>query len=478
MNRCLTLYLLLATALAGCAVGPNYEKPRLNAPAQWSSPLQAGETNLPPFETGWWKSFGDRELDSLVARAIQSNLTLSAARSRLREARAELRFAAGGLGPSLDPAASYAKERYPANGFPPFPPGTPLEENVYQAGFDAAWELDVFGGVRRTVEAAQADAAAAEYGRRDALLSVCAEVARNYVGARAFQRRLAVARANIKSQQETVDLTRNLHDHGLTSELDVHQATSLLATTEAQLPLLETGFMSAAYHLATLLGQSPGTLLDELSRDSASVACPPMVPVGLPSDLLQRRPDVRQAERRLAAATARIGAATAELFPKFSLTGDIGLQSISASQWFTEGSRFWSVGPAAQWRLFDSGRIRAGIRVQNARQQQALAEYEQTALVAFEDVERALTAYAREQTRRQSLRVAVEANEKAFDLARQLYSNGLSDFLRLLEAQRALYQSQDSVIESDRAICDDLIALYKSLGGGWEQAVEPAPQFR
>jgi len=190
--------------------------------------------------------------------------------------------------------------------------------------------------------------------------------------------------------------------------------------------------------------------------------------VGLPSDLLQRRPDVQQAERELAASTALVGAAASDLYPKFSLTGDVGLQSISASDWFTGGSRFWSAGPTVQWRIFDTGRIRANIRVQNARVDQALAAYEQSMLAAFTDVETALTSYAKEQTRRQSLALAAEANEKAVALASDLYRNGLADFLRVLESQRSLYLSQDALIESERAVSSDLIALYKALGGGWE----------
>lgn len=423
-------------------------------------------------EAQWWKCFGDAELDSLISRSVKSNLTLAVARARVREARSELRFASGGLGPSLDTAASYNEERYPANGFPQFPgiASIPLEDNVYQAGFDAAWELDVFGGVRRAVEAARAEAAAAEYGRRDLLITVSSEVARNYIDARAFQRRLAVALENIQTQQKTLALTRDLNNHGLASDLDVQQDAALLATTQAQTPSLETGFRSAAYRLATLLGQPPGSLLGELSRQPAPALSPPAVPVGLPSDLLERRPDVCQAERRLAAATARIGVATADLFPKFSLTGDVGLQSVSASQWFTAGSRYWSVGPAVQWRLFDTGRIRANIRVQDARQEQALAQYEQTALNAFEEVERALTAYAKEQVRRESLVVAEQASGRALDLATQLYSHGLVDFLRVLESQRSLDETQDAVIQSDRAVSEDLIALYKALGGGWANA--------
>jgi len=459
---------LLAGLLAGCVVGPDYHPPKTAPPAQWASPQAGGETNLPAAGAAWWKSFHDAELDSLVVRAAQSNLNLRAAVARVREARAAARVVAAGNAPSLNTSGSYERNRFSANGVFPFPPGVPLDADVYQAGFDAAWELDVFGGTRRASEAARADVEAAEFGRRNLLVTIFAEVARNYVQARAFQRRLAVADANISAQEQILALTRDRFAKGLTGELDVQEADALLATTRAQAPVFETGFRDAVYHLGLLLGQPPGALLEELTNAAPIPAAPPAVPVGLPADLLQRRPDVRQAERQLAAATARVGAAVSDLYPKFSLTGDVGLQSISAGDWFNAGSRFWTAGPTVQWRIFDAGRIRAGIRVQNARVDQALAAYEQSMLAAFTDVETALTAYAREQTRRQSLAHAAQAGEQAVVLARDLYQHGLADFLRVLEAQRSLYQSQDALIESDRAVSSDLIALYKALGGGWE----------
>ena len=465
---------LIVAAAAGCAVGPNYQRPKTSAPAQWASPLAGGETNLPTADAGWWKSFHDPELDSLIARAGQSNLDLRAAWSRVREARAESALVSGELGPTVDAAGSYARTRYSANGFPPFPPGIPLDADVYQAGFDATWELDLFGGIRRAREAANAEAAAAEFGRRNLFISVFGEAARNYIEARAYQRRLEVAEDNIKAQQDVLSLTRDLAEHGLGSDLDVKQAEALLATTESQVPSFETGYQDAAHHLAVLLGQQPGALLLELSNAVPVPAAPPEVPIGLPSDLMQRRPDIQQAERELAAATARIGAATADLFPKFSLTGDVGLQSISTSDWFTGGSRYWTAGPTVQWRIFDTGRIRANIHIQNEREEQALAGYEETVLAAFEDVENGLTAYAKEQVRRESLARAVEANQQALGLAQDLYRKGLADYLRVLESQRALFESQDALIASESQVSLDLIAIYKALGGGWEQEAEIA----
>jgi multidrug efflux system outer membrane protein len=469
MNSLPRVFLFLAIGLlAGCNVGPDYHRPKTTAPAQWVSPQVGGETNTLVTEATWWKSFHDVELDALIVRAAQSNLNLRAAVARIREARATARVAAADFGPTLDANGSYARERYAANGFPTYPPGIPLNADVYQTGFDATWELDVFGGTRRATQAARAEVVAAEFDRRNILLTVCAEVARQYVEARAYQRRLAVAEANIKAQAEIVALTRDRLAKGLSTDLDVQEAVALLSTTRAQTPVFENGFRGAVYQLGLLLGQHPGAVLGELTNAAPIPAAPPDVPVGLPSDLVQRRPDVQEAERQLAAATARVGAAASDLYPQFSLTGDIGLQSVSVSDWFTAGSSFWTAGPTVQWRIFDYGRIRANIRVQNARVEQALAAYEQSMLAAFTDVETALTAYAKEQTRRQSLAHAAEANEKAVAMAGDLYRHGLADFLRVLDSERSLYESQDALIDSERAVSSDLIALYKALGGGWE----------
>ncbi len=460
---------VIATLLAGCRVGPDYHAPQDQPPAQWASPLAGGETNASSPDVQWWKSFRDPELDSLVVRAAESNLNIRAAWERIRQARFERGMANASFWPTIDANGSYTKNRASATGLLPFPPGTPLEADLFQAGFDSVWELDVFGGTRRSVEAASAELAAAEFGQRNLLLSVYAEVARNYVQARSFQRRLAVLRENIKAQQEILALTRDLFAKGLATDLDVQQGAALLATTQSQEPAFDTGFKSSAFRLAVLLGRPPGALVEELTSDAPVPAAPPSVPVGLPSDLIHRRPDIQQAERQLAAATARIGVAKADLFPQFSLTGNIGLESIYASDWFTAGSRYWTAGPMAQWRIFDAGRIRANIHLQTAHQEEALDNYEQAVLAAFEDVENALTAYAHEQVRRQSLARAVEADQKAVRLAEQLYRNGLADFLRVLESQRSLYQSQDALIESDQAVSSNLIALYKALGGGWEE---------
>jgi NodT family efflux transporter outer membrane factor (OMF) lipoprotein len=466
---------LLAFLVGGCAnlpsVGPDYQKPNVSAPAQWN-PLAGGETNAAAATAAWWKNFHDAELDSLIERAACSNLDLRIAQARVREARAQYRMTSADLWPTVDAAGSYARNRQsehqPVLGSLPMPPGVPFENDVYQAGFDATWEIDVFGGKRRTTESAGAQVAAAQFGEREVLVTLLGEVARNYVEARGYQRRLEIARDNIRAQEQSLAIVQNRFTNGLTSDLDVQQASTVLATTRASVPTLETAIQASIHRLGVLLGQTPESLETELAAVAPIPAAPPVVPVGLPSELLLRRPDVAQAERQLAAATANIGVAKADLFPKFYLTGVAGYESVSASDWFDGGSRFWSVGPTVQWNIFDAGRIRANIKIQNARQEQALATYEQTALNAFEDVENSLVAYAKEQVRRRSLEDAVTSSKESLRLANQLYANGLSNFINVLDAERSLYQAQDALVQSDRTVSTDVIALYKSLGGGWE----------
>jgi multidrug efflux system outer membrane protein len=340
--------------------------------------------------------------------------------------------------------------------------------NLFQAGFDATWELDIFGGTRRAVEAADATLAAAEESRRDALVTLLSEVALNYVNLRGAQRRLAIAYENIAAQQDTVNLTQQRFQAGFTNELDVAQAQAQLATTQSQVPLLETSLRQAMYQLSVLLALPPAGLVAELEQAAPLPVTPPEVPVGLPADVLRRRPDIRVAERQLAAATANIGVATADLFPKFSLTGSFGTQTRDMRHFLDSRSLFWSVGPAVSWPIFQGGAIRANIRVQNARQEQALATYEKAVLTALQDVENALVAYGNEKVRHAVLAEAVRASQTATDLSNELYGRGLTAFLNVLESQRTLYATQDQLVQSETTTITNLIALYKALGGGWE----------
>ncbi len=471
-HRAAYCLLLIVSALQSCAVGPDYRPPSREFPENWSAGPRTGiDTQAPPAQR-WWTLFKDPVLDSLIERAAAANLDLRLAEARLLQARAARAYASADVWPAADTSISYAHQRLSKNqpifGQVEFPGGVPLEANVYQAGFDAAWELDFFGGKRRALEAADADLAAVEAGRDDALVTLLAEVAQNYIELRTLQRRTAIAGENIKVQQEAVALTRARFEGGLTTELDVTQATALLAGTEATLPVLEASIAGKMHQLALLLGREPAALFDELSNESAIPLVPPEIPVGLPSGLLRRRPDIRKAERQLAASTARIGVATAEFFPSFSLTGQAGLLSISADDFLNVDSRFYSAGPGIRWRIFDAGRLDAGLDASNARQAEALAAYEKSLLISLRDVEDALTAYGKEQKRLQSLQAESAQYRRSVELADALYADGQINFLNVLDARRSVLQAENDVAQSESALCRSLIALYKALGGGWD----------
>jgi NodT family efflux transporter outer membrane factor (OMF) lipoprotein len=458
-------------ALAACSVGPDYEKPSPAMPADWSEkgseldPARSRATNRAADVAEWWKAFRDPELTSLVDRAARSNLDLKLAEARIREARGLRGVSAGALLPAAEAGASYSRNRFSEN----VPvPGAGRQSDFYQAGFDASWEIDVFGGLRRGLEAADAELGASIEARRDVLVTLLAEVARNYIDVRGLQAQIAIARQNLDAQKKTLELTQARFQAGRAAELDVVRAQAQVSATASQIPVLESRRIQATHRLALLLGREPGSLREELLTAAKIPPPPPEVPVGLPSELLRRRPDLRRAERELAAATARIGVATAELYPKFSLTGFFALDSVTAGDFVKWGSRAWSVGPTIQWSIFQGGRIRAKIEVENARQEQAAIVYERSILLALQEVEDALIAYAKEQAHRAELSDAVAANAKAVELANQRYTQGLVDFLSVLDAQRSLYVAQDALVQSERQISELLVALYKALGGGWE----------
>jgi NodT family efflux transporter outer membrane factor (OMF) lipoprotein len=455
--------------LLGCTVGPDYVPPTYPMPGAWSESLEGGLAAEPADLQEWWLTFEDPGLNSLIERALAGNLDLKGAVARIREARAQRGFVASDRFPTIDAAGSYSRDRASENvdrGF-----GNNIEvsdTDLFSFGFDASWELDIFGRVRRSVEAANANLDAAGEDYRDVLVTLLSEVALNYVEVRSFQTRLEIAEANVRVQEDTLKLTQARFNAGLTSGLDVAQAEANLDTTRSAIPTLQIGLKQAMNRLGVLLGQNPGSLSAELSKPMPIPVTPTEVAIGIPADLLRRRPDIRRAERELAAQTARIGVATADLYPRFSLLGSIGLEASDFGSLFELGSRAYSVGPSFQWNIFDAGRIRSNIVIQDARQEQALIRYESAVLTALEDVENALVAYAREQVRRQSLLKAVDASQRAVKLAETLYIQGLSDFQNVLDAQRSLFNLQDQLAESEGAVTSNLISLYKALGGGWE----------
>jgi multidrug efflux system outer membrane protein len=458
----------LLLAAAGCTVGPEHAPPQVTTPAAWPEPIVDGLTEAASDLSAWWRSFGDPVLDSLVDRALAGSPDLRAAAARVREARALRGRTAADQWPTIDVTGSASYERSSENsGFSGS--GAPGEQtDLYQAGFDATWELDVFGGVRRTVEAADADVDAAVESRRGVQVTLLAEVARNYIEFRSFQDRLAIALRNVAIQQDTLDLSQERMEAGFSSELEVAQALAQLEGTRSQIPVQETGLKRAVYRLDVLLGLAPGALMKELTGAAPLPPTPAEIPVGLPAELLRRRPDIREAERAVAAATARIGSATADLYPRFALLGSFGLESEDFGDFFDANSQYWSLGPfSVRWPVFDAGRIRNNIRVQEARHEQLIIAYERTVLEAYEEVAGALVGYAQVRLRRDALARAVEADQRAVDLATELWTRGLTDFLNVLETQQALFQLQDQLAESEAAVATNLVALYKALGGGW-----------
>lgn len=410
----------------------------------------------------WWTGFNDPRLSNLIERALAGNLDLKKARARVREARARRGTAQAALFPTLDASGSAAWSRTNKD------TGTGESGELYSAGFDAGWELDIFGGLRRSVEAAEADLQAVREEGRDTLVSLLAETALNYVEVRTLQAERTALEANLATQDDTYRLVAWRQQAGLSDDLAVQQARYNLENTRSQIPVLRTSLEEALNRLAVLLGEQPGKIHEELEK-RVPIPVPPLrVAVGLPADTLRRRPDVRRTEQELAAQTARVGVATADLYPKFSLSGSIGLEAHSLPA--LSSSALWTLlgGPRITWPLFRGGALRQKIEVQSALQEQALIRYEATVLQALEEVENVLTAYAEEQIRGDSLGAAEEAAAQAATLAQQKYEAGLTDFTSVLEAQRSLRSFEFQRAQSRGTVAANLIRLYKALGGGWE----------
>lgn len=463
-----SLFAALAALAASCGtVGRDYQAPVPDVPAAFR---EAGSGGLQPQADGltaWWRHLHDPVLDSLIQRAVHDGLDLKAAMARVDEARALRGVAAAELWPRLDAQAGYRRLGQSEN--------TPLgafatNYDQYTAGFDASWEVDLWGRVRRSVEAADADLGASLETARAAAVTVIAETAANYVELRALQQRLAIARDNQTLQQQTLELVRSRLESGLVGERDVAQARSNLAATRARVPSLEIALRAAENRLTVLLGLAPGALADEL-RTVQPVPLPPAtIAVGVPADAVRRRPDVRAAERALAAETSRIGVAEGDLYPRLSLLGSVGLESDHASNLLDARSSVFSIGPSIAWNLFDKGRVRRRVEAQDARARQALVQWQQAVLRALEEAENAMAAFVREQTRRDQLAESATEARRAVALAEAQYREGLTDFQNVLDSERALTELEDQQAQSGAAVTKDLIGVYKALGGGWESA--------
>jgi multidrug efflux system outer membrane protein len=459
--------------LSGCAAGPNYREPQTKVDTAFANGSQTNlTTNAIAME--WWRGFTDDTLNRLTEHAVAANHDLRIATARVREARALRTTVVLDLVPTVTANGGYTRSVSSRDSNPVPLARDQRELALYDAGFDAIWEVDIFGRVRRSIQASTAEVAALEASRRDVLVTVTSEVARNYFELRGAQHQLDVARQNADNQRETLDITSAKLNAGRGTDLDVARAETQLNATLATIPPLEATIKQTIYRLSVLTGQQPTALDSELSAPAPLPALPTLVAVDNPKQLLRRRPDIRAAERALAAATARIGVATADLFPRVTFIGNVGVSAKDFSALSESGADTYSFGPRITWAALDLGRVRARIKAADARAEAELANYEGTVLLALEETEGALVEFGRAQTRRNYLRASAGAAERAEKLATQRYDSGVEDFLNVLDAQRTLLEIQDQLAQSETRTATALVAVYKALGGGWEIEKQPA----
>jgi len=467
------------TFVVGCKVGPDYVRPDIETPDFWHQELAEGIERGDAGHETWWDTFGDAKLGELIGRAKDGNLNLHAALSRIKEARALRRFEVGGYYPTVNAGGKIDLGRTSESVQPFLPPGVDRVDSLYSLGFDATWEIDVWGKVARGVESADAGIEASVEDFRDTLVVLYAEIALNYFEVRALQARIRYAEENVRTQKGSLELTKNRFDAEIAPELDVRQAELNLATTESAIPALRASLVASINRISVLLGQSPGELKDELKIPAEIPDPPDKVLIGIPANLLRQRPDVRAAERRLAAQTALIGVATAQLYPSFRLDGVLTQQTLGTTNNFFSGDNTtWAIVPGVSWNILDRGRIFAIIDVEEERTQQSLLFYRQTILLALEEVENSLTSYLRERERVAALERAVAAAARSVELATTLYRTGVTDFQNVLDMERTLAVQQDNLAASEGLVVQQLVRLYKALGGGWTPAdpVEPAEE--
>jgi len=463
----------LAAGLAACAAGPAYRPPKPEMPPQFAS--QVAATAPTPDLAAWWRALNDEELNSLVDRAVKSNLDLEIALDRLQQARTYEAVVVGHALPEVDASAGAGRgtgsdltKGRAAQGLRSADTGTGLQHINTIAGFDAVWELDLFGKFRREFEAARAETQAARAARYDVLIAVVSNVVRAYVDLRGLQVRASILHKASDVMRESLRIVNIRYERGITNELDVALATRELATLEARLAPVEAEVSAAQYTIAVLVGEYPENMVQELSKPDLIPSMPAPAAPGVPLDLLKRRPDIQQAERELAAATARIGVATADLFPQVAVSGSIGSQAQGWGAIPRVGKHIWSFGPGAVWPLLDFGALDAEVDIAQLAARASLVNYRKSILNAVQQVDTALDAYQAQQTRMQNLGTAMLAGQRAVDLATARYDRGLTDFLNVVDAERQFYDLQEQYAQAQVAQGEQFVQLYKSLGGGWE----------
>ncbi|CAM2068703.1 Efflux transporter outer membrane subunit [Sulfidibacter corallicola] len=460
------LIFLSFLCLAGCTVGPDYRAPERDPKPEWDNHFAEIVSQEAPVDA-WWSQFGDPLLVTLLEDAANHNPNVKMAEARIREARAQSRIAYARALPSVDASAGYERSRLSENSqFGRFP-GIELTQDNYQVGFDARWELDLWGKERRRREAAEAAVTSTLFSAKDVMIRIYAEVARAYTVMRGTDHRIRLLEENIALQGRTLETIRKLVDGGQEDRSAVIRAEALLRQVRAQLPALRANRRAAAYSIAVLTGREPGALLEQLQPRQDLYQIPDMVRAGLRSDLLKRRPDIRMAERRLAASTAEIGVAVADLYPSVGLTTFAGMAGTQSGSLLDAASGNWAVSPSIRLPLFDRGRLRALVEVERAQAESALYAYEQTVLGAFLEVETGLTRYGAALATRIELREAAEVTTEALRLTRLRFEAGEDDLLDLLDAQRQLVETQDRLASAEQEVRTELVAVYKALGGDW-----------
>ena len=458
----------MALLVVGCiTVGPDYVAPEPDVPDAWANAatagLDSGESNVHL----WWTTMDDPLLNHLIQRARENNLDLRIAFARILEARALRGVATGERYPDVDGTGFLSRDRASESLFPNTA-GLPRTDTTGGLGVDASWEIDFWGRIRRSIEASDAALEASVEDYRDVLVLLFSEVASVYTDVRIAQKRIRFAEGNAESQLGSVELTRTRYDAGIAPQLDVRQAELNLASTNSVIPALESSMMLSIHRLSVLLGEPPATLYGLLLESEPLPPISEEIALGIPADVVRQRPDVRSAERDVAAESARVGIATADLYPRFSLSGTFGFSA--SNDLFDSGNRVWGLGPSFRWNLFDGGRVRGQILAQEARLEQAVARYEQTVLFALEEVENAVVSYVKEIERRQDLQDAVLAAEQSVELVNVLYRTGVTDFQNVLDAERTLFLRQDDLAASQGLVVRNYISVYRALGGGWDPA--------
>ncbi|WP_277590185.1 efflux transporter outer membrane subunit [Pseudomonas chlororaphis] len=472
MSRLLQpVFALSLLSLAACSVGPDFQRPEGPRVEAWASPQKAAPSQVvsSPLDERWWEVFNDRQLSALSRRVLTDNLDLQLATSRLQQSRAARQVVTAERYPTSSASGGYARKRNSGEGLND-PSGHEGKSafNLWDAGFSASWELDFWGRVRRETEAADATLEVAENDRRGVLLSVLAETAQDYIQLRGVQSTRAVTEQNLDVARHSLKLSQLRLADGVATDLDVAEAAAQVATIESQLPALQQRQAQLINALSLLMGEPPQALHAQLAADAPVPQTPRQVAIGLPSQLAERRPDIRQAEARLHAATASIGVAKGDFYPRITLSGNFGSQAMQLSDFGSWGSRQFGIGPQFSLPLFDGGRLRGMLHLREAQQQEAAVAYQQTVLRAWHEIDDQLTRYNSSQLRRDSLAEAVRQNQIALRTAQQQYVEGVVDFVNVLTVQGALLATQEQLVESSTGVSLAMVGLYKALGGGWE----------